>query len=196
MGDRLTSIIFYLESFENVQITETFQEKENFISGKIRIEESGVVLEFDTEIKPQYPFQSHEVETIRFVNKELLPFNHVNADGSICIHTLHHPDLKSKLYFDVDSLKQWIKKYYIEGNTDKHYEHLVATEYSDLVPKGCFLFTEVNHTFKKGDFGTFQYSYIARGFDYEADKDTFIVTRFVIGKSFATCNWSDFYLNR
>jgi hypothetical protein len=196
MENRSASIRSYLESFENVQITETFKEKENLISGKIRIEESGVILEFETEIKPQYPFQSHEVETIRFVNKELLPFNHVNADGSICIHTLHNPDLKSKLYFDIDSLKQWIKKYYVDGNTDKHYDHIVVTEQSDIIPKSCFLFTEVNHTFKKGDFGTFQYAYITRGIDYEADRDTFIITRFVTGKSFETCSWSTFYLNR
>ena len=57
MENRTASIISYLESFENVQITKTFIERENLISGKIRIEESGVILEFDTEIKPQYPFQ-------------------------------------------------------------------------------------------------------------------------------------------
>jgi siroheme synthase (precorrin-2 oxidase/ferrochelatase) len=196
MENRFESIISYLEFFENVQITEPFKENENFISGKIRIEESGVTLEFETEIKPQYPFQSHDVETIRFVNKELLPFNHVNADGSICIHTLHNPDLKSKLYFDIDSLKRWIKKYYVEGNQDKHYDHIVVTEHTDVIPKNCFLFTEVNYTFKKGDFGTFQYTFLARGFDHEADRDTFNVTRFLTGKSVVISNWSSFYLKR
>lgn len=196
MTNRFESIISYLESFENVQITESFKEYENFISGKIRIEESGVILEFETEIKHQYPFQSHEVETIRFVNKELLPFNHVNADGSICIHTLHNPDLKSKLYFDIDSLKQWIKRYYVKGTQDKHYDHIVVTENTDILPKKCFLFTEVYHTFKKGDFGTFQYTFLARGFDHEADRDTFNVTRFITGKSVVTSNWSSFYLKR
>lgn len=196
MADRLTSIISYLESFENVQIIETFNENENIISGKIKIEESGALLDFETKILPQYPFQSHEVETIRFVNKELLPFNHVNSDGSICIHTLHNPELKSKLYFDIDSLKQWIKKYYVEGINDKRYEHIIVTEHSDIQPKCCFLFTEVNNTFKKGDFGTFQYSHIAKGVDSTEERDTFIVSRFKIGKFYADCKWNAFYLNR
>jgi ubiquitin-protein ligase len=196
MGNKLASIISYLESFENIQISETLKEKDSYISGKIRIKESGVILEFETEIKPQYPFQSHEIETIRFVNKELLPFNHVNADGSICIHTLPNPDLKSKLNYDIDSLKQWIRKYYVDGNLDKHYDHIIVNEQSSIIPKGCFLFTEVNHTFKKGEFGTFQYAHIARGIEHETDRDTFIVTRFETGKFFSNCNWSTFYLNR
>lgn len=196
MKTRFESIISYLESFENVQITEPFKEFENLISGKIRVEESGVILEFETEIKPQYPFQSHEAETIRFINKELLPFNHVNADGSICIHTLHNSDLKSKLYFDIDSLKKWIKRYYVEGTQDKHYDHIVVPEDTEIIPKKCFLFTGVNHPFKKGDFGTFQYTFLARGSDHEANRDTFYVTCFVTGKSVVTSNWSSFYLKR
>lgn len=196
MIDRLGFIVTCLESFEYVQITEPFKKIQDSISGKIIITESGIKLEFETVILPQYPMQSHEVETIRFVNSSLISYNHVNADGSICIHTLHNPDLKSKLFYDLEGLRRWIRKYYINKNTDKHYEHLIVNEGSSLITNVSFLFTEVNHLFKDGEFGFFQYSFLARGKEGEKDSDTFLVNGFMLNKTISASSWSSYYKNR
>jgi hypothetical protein len=196
MIGRLGFIVSCLESLENIQITEPLREIQDSISGKIAINESGIELEFETVILPQYPMQSHEIETIRFINRSLISYNHVNADGSICIHTLHNPDLKSKLFYDIEGLRLWIRKYYIHKNSDKHYEHLIVNENSTLNPKVTFLFTEVNHIFKDGEFGFFKYSYLARGKEGEKDSDTFLVNGFIINKTISTSTWSSFYNNR
>jgi len=195
MSNRLEFIIDCLESFENVEIAESFKEIQNVISGKVAIAESGSKLEFETVILPQYPFQSHETETIRFINRNLVSFNHVNADGSICVHTLHNPDLKSKLFFDLEALRQWIRKYYINKNSDNHYEHLIVNEIGELNTKVSFLFTEVNYLFSDGEFGFFQYSYQARGNDGDKERDTYLVNSFIVNKAIAVSTWSSFYLN-
>lgn len=83
-----------------VKIIREFKQNELFTEGKIlvhNIHGLNESLDFEVVIYPQYPFKSHNSEAIKFVNKDLIPYKHVMGDGSICIRTLHSPNLKQKL---------------------------------------------------------------------------------------------------
>jgi len=68
----------------------SLKKDEFFIYGKIEILFEGLEkpLSFKFQIFPQYPLKSYDSESIRFINKDLLKYNHVMKDGSICIHTV------------------------------------------------------------------------------------------------------------
>ena len=99
-----------ISSIPFVQELLLIEEKDFFTLGKVKIsyEELRDPLEFKFTISPQYPLKSYKSETIKFINKSLLKYNHVMGDGSICIHTSNHPDLKQKLLIDFYSLKNWM----------------------------------------------------------------------------------------
>lgn len=192
---RLQQITEYISEIGGVEITEAFTEQEGVIKGSVSVSEGEVKLTFNVIITPQYPFQFHNVETIRFINKELIVYNHVNRDGSICVNTLHSPELKNKISLDFDSLKQWIKKYYITKESDTHYEHIVVPIGNYNNTNICFLFTKVNYQFKKGDFGLIKYSFLSIG-THEAKKiNTYIIQSFKAEKQIITCDWNSFYKN-
>lgn len=166
LQERIKEIESTIGSLPDVDITDSFREKDMSITGSITvlIEELKTALNFDVIIYPQYPFKSHETETIKFSNKALLEYGHVMGDGSICIHTSHSSKLRQKLIYDVDSLKLWIREYYIGNKKDTHYEHII-------VPKVLFdgflysyYFNEVTYAFKKDEYGYVNYSQISNGF--------------------------------
>ncbi|KAA6330612.1 hypothetical protein EZS27_020695 [termite gut metagenome] len=141
------------------------EQRDFFIIGNVEIgfDELREPLSFDVQIAPSYPFKSQGSETIRFLNNELLMYNHVMEDGSICIHTLHNTDIKEKLKIDFLSLKNWIIKYYINKENDINYEHIIV----NIEPiENCYysyIFSNVDYFFKKGDFGTVNISSLNRG---------------------------------
>ncbi|MFN8415757.1 MAG: ThiF family adenylyltransferase [Cytophagaceae bacterium] len=189
MNTRLSNIVDLISTIENVEIVKSFEQNGLIIEGSIYVLTGSTKLLFEVLITSTYPFQFHNVETIRFINKELISYNHVNVDGSICIHTLHSPDLKTKLKYDFDSLKQWIVKYYIQCEVDHHYEHIIAPFSSPIDKQFCFLFTEVDHQFKKGDFGFMKCSFLANGFTGQAN-ETYIIQSFKVGREYIPCKWS------
>lgn len=189
--NRLETVTECVSSIDGVAITSAFVEDGGVIVGSVNISFLGSALEFEVRILPAYPLQFHDSESIRFVGKELHKYNHVNADGSICVHTYHSTDLKEKLSFDFASLKEWIKKYYVEGAKDTHYEHIVVPQNDNSV----FLFTSIAYNFKSGEFGFFQYSNLAVGFKRDKKIETHIVQQFKIGKSSYDCCWSSAYKN-
>ncbi len=189
--NRLETVADVVGTIDGVAITSAFVEEGEVIFGSVAISFLGSTLEFEVRILPAYPLQFHDSESIRFVNKGLREYNHVNADGSICVHTHHSTNLKEKLLFDFASLKEWIRKYYVEGERDAHYEHIVVPQNDSLV----LLFTSINHTFSKGEFGFFTYSNLAVGFKRDQKIETQIVQQFKIGKSSFDCGWSTVYRN-
>lgn len=194
MDERVSLIESFIGSFSGVAIKEKFHlQADGIISGKITVVESGVTVEFDTMILPQYPFRFHEIETIRFVNKDLLASNHVNADGSICIHTVHSPNLRDKLGYDIEAVKYWIKKYFILGENDLNYEHIIVPDSIRGNVKSCFLFTEVAHDFTKGEFGLFGYSLRAWGKHYKNDISTYQINFFRTKRKIIEASWSSHY---
>jgi hypothetical protein len=137
--------------------------------------------------------QFQDQETIRFINKNLIEYNHVNADGSICAHTFHSPDLKKKIQLDVNSLKHWIKRYYINKENDKHYEHIIISDKEFNNEKTVFLFTDVVHKFTKHQYGYFEYSFLSKGKSRDISLSTNIVQCFNLQNKKIWCDWSTIY---
>ncbi len=171
MQGRLEVVENTIYKIEDVIITKPFEVKDLIINGSISVFVNGLVepLEFDVHIYPQYPFKTHDSETIKFFNEELLEFNHIMGDGSICIHTAHSPILSQKLIYDVQSVKTWIKKYYIDKDIDAHYEHLIVPEKPFRNSMYAYFFNEVKYEFTKNQFGIIEYSQMSNGF-YRTDK--------------------------
>ncbi len=93
MSDRITTINSVIDSIPDVKLVKPFENSEFNIEGCISIFVEGLeqALQFDVTIHPQYPFKSHDTETIKFSNNELLEYKHIMSDGSICIHTSNSP---------------------------------------------------------------------------------------------------------
>lgn len=156
--DRLSKIIAFIESQTDIKITRKFEfsvEIPQVIEGSITVEvEPSIILDFDVTIYPFYPFQFQNTESIIFKNAHLKEYKHVMKDGNICIHTSHSADLELKLQYDFDSLRLWIKKFFIEaGKNDGHYEHILITPtlFEDCYYSLCF--NNVEKEFTKGEFG-------------------------------------------
>lgn len=194
MIERLNKIIEYINELDYVKTIKTFELFGSIIKGAVAINVESVSLMFDVEIFQQYPYQFHDSESIRFINSELLEYNHVNRDGSICVHTLQSIDLAQKISFDLNGLKHWIIKYYINKEQDNHYEHIVVPYKHINGIKYSFLFTEVDYTFKKGQFGFFNYSELSKGVNRAEKTITNIVCSFNIEKNVIPCKWSEAYL--
>jgi len=192
MSDRANLINSIVEDLPNIKIIRHFVDDYGNVLGRVQLMHAAVELEFDVEVKPPYPLQFHETETIRFLNPTLIEYNHVNRDGSICIHTTHSPDIKQKIEWDFNSLMEWIEKYYLSNIEDNHYEHIVVSEYQDEV-LSCYLFTDVKHSFQKHSFGTFVYSLQAIGQEGKKEKDTYLIHNYFVGKIPYECNWSSLY---
>jgi len=160
----------------------------------VELENLESALKFDIQIYPHYPLSSYNSEAIRFFNKELLHISHVMKDGHICIHTTHNPDLRKKLIIDFVSLKNWINKYYINAESDNHYEHLVIEQKEIGGNYRSFLFTELDYTFSEGQFGEIDISLIGQSIFKNKPCGNFIIQSFQIDETqVVTCNWDKTY---
>lgn len=181
-----------LEQIDGVDILTPFESEEFRLKGYIKISIEDVQLDFAVEILDCYPLSFQGQEAIRFINKDLISFNHVNSDGSICLHTLHSPDITQKISYDIDSLKQWVRKYYIDKDTDKHYEHIIVPVESQT-EGDVFLFTDVDYLFNDDDFGIFTYSTISsnivKGEPQRILHSNIVVDYRIKNKKVATCKW-------
>lgn len=194
--DRFNQIGSALEQIDGVEILNPFEFEELQLKGKIKISIEDVQLDFTVEIFDCYPLSFQDHEAIRFINKDLIHFNHVNRDGSICLHTLHSPDIKQKITYDIDSLKQWVRKYFIEKFTDNHYEHIIVPSESGT-EGNVFLFTDIDYQFNDDDFGIFSYSKISsnilKGEPQRILHSNIVVDYQIKNKKVSTCRWdSDF----
>jgi hypothetical protein len=117
------------------------------------------------------------------------------AGGQLCIHTISTPDWKKKLQSDIEQLCLWIRKYYIEKNTDKHYEHLVVNE--SLVDDQYFSFNyaQTDSSFLKGEFGLVNYKCLGDGLKYGKTIKNFIVVSYhnVVNSTIHKSPFSRFY---
>lgn len=180
MSDRVSEINSAIESVPDVKLIKPFEQGKFDIEGCISVFVEGMEqpLNFDVSISPQYPFKSHDTETIKFTNGNLLEYKHIMGNGSICIHTAHSPVLSEKLGYDIASVKAWIKKYYINKATDTHYEHLIVSEKKFKDSHFAFFFNEVAYSFSKNQFGFVDYSTLSNGVFYKDKINSNIVQKF------------------
>ncbi len=192
--NRLKTIEAVLNDHASINVQSPIIEDDSgTIQTTIGVNLEGVDFNFDIEIFAPYPFQFHDFETIRFVNKEFSKYDHVNEDGSVCIHTQNCPDsLKKKLLIDLRGLIAWLEKYVIKVDKDQHYEHIITTPLELNEIKRHFLFTDVGYQFKKGDFGLFTYSKLSDTEIEDEKGETYLIQRFDY-PAHTSCQWSKFY---
>ncbi|MFT3749064.1 MAG: ThiF family adenylyltransferase [Agriterribacter sp.] len=193
MDSRIRKIEAAITGFAGALIISSFEERGEIIYGRISLTEQTVTLTFDVEIYPPYPFQFHESESIRFINKELIKYDHINSDGSVCVHTLHHPELSEKMILDLNGLRHWMIKYYINGETNGNYEHIIVNHQAVDDQNSVFLFTDVDYIFKKGMHGRFTYSLLREGSWKKEKYVSLLVQKFKINGTQPACRWSSIY---
>jgi hypothetical protein len=166
MSGRVSVINTVIESIPDVKLIKSFEQNGSLVQGCVSffVEGLELPLEFDVKILPQYPLKSHDTETIKFFNRDLSEYRHIMRDGSICIHTAHSPLLSHKLVYDFESVKAWIKKYYIDKESDTHYEHLIVQPKTFRESHFVYFFNnEIEYTFHKNQYGYVDYSFIGDG---------------------------------
>lgn len=186
----------YITNIEFVSDINNFKNELGVISGTVTIsmEELDNPIDFTVTIFPFYPFKNNGTESLKFTNKDLIQYNHVMEDGTICIHTSHSTDIEKKIHIDFLSLRNWITKYYIEDGLDDHYEHIIVPDLpvEDVYYK--YIFSDINHTFKKGEFGTVSLTALKAGIHKNKLVSSFILqeVKFQNGNAIAF-QWSDYY---
>ena len=188
---RLNDVIDSIAKIQNVEIVKPFEITEgNIIEGEINLTINAVKINFEVIIFAAYPLRNHESETIKFVNKNLIKFDHVMADGSICIHTYHHSDLSKKLIIDISSLFHWIHKYYLGNSKDANYEHIIVPASSFKELQRVYLFTDFDHLFLKEEYGTAEISQLTIGAYHSENVLTSIIQNFNSKGNVYSCKWS------
>lgn len=196
MGLNIDEINSYISEIPFVKKIHFLKQGDFFISAKVEIafDELSGSLDFEVEIRPQYPLKSYGSESITFRNKDLVAFNHVMGSGSICVHTLHSTNLKQKLNIDFLALKNWIIKYYIHNDKDLNYEHIIVSEGQIKESYNAYIFTDVSRNFEKGELGYVDITYLNNGVYKEKPISNFIVQAFLPHqKQPVNCEWSNIY---
>lgn len=200
MEDMLKKVQSIISGLDKVLIEEPFVVDQDLNAvGKVKViyNESGDTLSFAVKILPEYPLKRLNAEAITFYNKELIEYGHVMGDGSICIHTAHSFDVKKKLEIDFSSLKRWIQRYFVNKESDDHYEHIIMQPVKYKDEHHSFIFTDVEHTFRYGDFGFFDFAQIHSGVFYNTKINNRIILNFKdkYNKIIAASKWSSAYAN-
>ncbi len=197
MASRVDRIKKYIEEIPFVEEIYSLEQGELFITGKIKIsfEELSDPLDFELEIYPSYPLKSYDSESIIFKSLDLRKYKHVMGNGAICIHTTHHTNLKNKLLIDFGSLKNWIVKYYINKEEDTHYEHIIVNEKPTNKLYHAYIFTDIDHQFKKNDFGQVNLSSLSNGIYKGSHVSNYLVKSFIQDGRERYCKWSRTYLD-
>lgn len=191
---RIDDITRIITAQNDVVITTPFAVGEVNLIGGVEITVGSVTLPFQVIIDACYPYHFHDRESIKFINEDLLDYKHVMRDGSICMHTRQCPNLEEKLSVDFSYIKQWIERYYINGEHDTHYEHLIVPEIEFGGSYFTFYFTELNHRFKGGDFGYIHYSTLSNNLVNTLPCTTHIVHCFEYAGKRHNCTWSQQYI--
>ncbi|WP_127136008.1 ThiF family adenylyltransferase [Flagellimonas oceanensis] len=193
--DDVTKLISDIPFVEKVY---DFVEEDLLIKGKVTIsfKELSTPLEFVVEVYKCYPLKNYDSDSIKFKNLNLLEYRHVMGDGAICIHTSHHTNLKSKLNYDFHSLKNWIVKYFINKDQDDHYEHIIVDEKLINNQYRSFLFTDIEYSFEKGEFGDVTITALQNG-GFRGDSISNHIVQSFIRRSGEQldCQWSNLYKN-
>jgi molybdopterin/thiamine biosynthesis adenylyltransferase/proteasome lid subunit RPN8/RPN11 len=155
MIDRIENLF---KQDQDITIVCPFEKNGYWISGKIQVKHKGVTLSFDTQVPSNYPYtQPHSDNiSINFINKQLIGYNHINGDGSVCFHPEKDDDFERKFKNEIKDLKQWIHDYFLLKKEDPRYTYLMPKiEGSNI---STLFFATDSKTYKKGDSGLFTYA--------------------------------------
>lgn len=189
-----------IDKTSGVSVIESFWlDEDGCLKGKIltdtTIEVDG--LEWDVEIRPSYPFKTLNVEPLSFTNRTLLDYPHIMEAGNLCMHPAEYEDAAIQFAYDLEQLKEWIQRYYVEGEKDEHYEHLVVNHKPIRNDYYTFCFAETNSEFEEEDYGIVNYVMLLQSQRHGKKVINGLVKEFVSHKQFnkrtIKCNISSTY---
>lgn len=190
----------YVNSISFVELSKKFEQHNKFsIEGEIMlsIEKLEDPLPFKVIIYPYYPLRNYASESIKFINHDLIKYNHVMEDGVICIHTQHSPNLKEKIIMDFNSLKNWVVKYYINEENDSHYEHLISNPKPVDDKYAAYLFLESDYKFKQKQFGIAKVSSSSTGiYNGKIIRNYLLQSIEIDNKDIIEFNWNGIHHNK
>ncbi len=141
-------------------------------------------VEWDVYVALNYPFKVMGVEPISFTNLGLIEYPHIMEAGGLCMHPAIYEDAETQFFHDLEQLKEWVEKYYVRGEKDEHYEHLIVNnEAVDNVLYNVW-FAETEEEIKVGDYGQVNYAMMGEGVYTENKTETLLVTSFESGQGF------------
>lgn len=154
-------------------------------------------LKWTVKISPMYPFSFNNIDSLCFYNSDLLDYPHIMEGGLLCTHTEKLNDAETQFKADLNSLKEWVDKYYVHEYKDKHYDYPVINYYDDGESSYNFLYTQTDSALEVGDYGVFDYHNILKGQKGKLESNSYTITRFVSDRLFhatpANCQWSETY---
>lgn len=136
-------------------------------------------LVWDVVISPTYPFKAMGWEPIQFFNKSLLDYPHIMQRGNLCMHPAEFEDAESQFVNDLEQLKEWVDRYYVIGEKDAHYEHLVVNHFLIRDAYYTYCFAETEGDIVDGDFGIVHYAALKNGQKNDSSVSNNIVQQFV-----------------
>ena len=197
MADRIKELI---ASVDGVGLVDEFSiDKAGSMTGRITVDigHDGAGLEWVVIISPTYPFKAIGIEPIQFLNKSLLDYPHIMEGGNLCMHTAEYENAESQFVNDLEQLKEWVDMYYVKGEKDAHYEHLVVNHYPIRDKYYTFCFAETEEDFEEGDYGEVRFSYLVTGQKNDRPVANCVVQKFVsvkhVKKKDLPCRISSFY---
>lgn len=193
---KIIDTIPYVHLLDNISTDE-----HGFLSSDIEVDtcEQSPALKWYMTIDSSYPCKITGIEPIRFYNKTLMSYPHIMKAGNLCLHTLDYEMPEQQLVSDLKQLKEWIDRYYVNGEKDKHYEHLVVDSVPFADEYHHYWFTDVDADFSSGDYGLVKLASLLKGYKKEKQSNTSIACSFKSERTFyskeQTCKFSSFYLN-
>lgn len=176
-----------IEETSGVLVVESFNYCENgSLKGRILTDTTEGVdgLVWDVEIRPSYPFRTLNIEPIVFSNRSLLDYPHIMEAGNLCMHPADHEDATTQFAHDLEQLKEWVQRYYVDGEKDEHYEHLVVNHQPIKNDYYTFCFAETDSDFDDGDYGIVNYVMMLQGRRHDNRVINGLVKGFISHKQF------------
>lgn len=113
------------------------------------------------------------------------------------MHSAEYENAERQFVEDLKQLKEWVEKYYVRGEKDIHYEHLVVNHYPIREQYYTFCFTETQEDFAEGDYGVVHYTVLPTGWKNDRIVINYVVQKFVscaqVKKRELLCKISKFY---
>lgn len=175
-----------------ISITSEFKKEGYFFVGDLRIDHAGVSLDFNVSIPHNYPLTHPNADNISiiFVNKQLIGYEHINGDGSVCFHPKKDHQFDRKFKAEIKGLKNWIFKYYVTNSEDDRYTYLLHPAERGQIR--TLYFTNTDEQYVKNEFGEFIYSKTNENIRYsQVDKEIPVKSYFRIStKKGCYDNWA------
>lgn len=155
------------------------------LRGKIAIDTGeGLEIEWEVYVAPNYPFKVMGVEPVSFINIGLIDYPHIMEAGSLCMHPAIYENAETQFLHDLEQLKEWVEKYYVRGEKDEHYEHLIVNNEAIGNVLYNVWFAETEEEIRESDYGQVNYAMMGVGVHMENKTETLLVTSYESGQGF------------